>query len=536
MKLTMRFQPGPILLGGLLLVGMCCASYGQETIRPQFLFGGSIGGSQTGPNHQQSVIGQVAPHPTQRRYQLPQEVSEIRPLPPTGNSTFGFPSNPATGQPASTMFQRPNSGNSVPAVPHLGYPGDSLPMSPQYLAPSGSSTPDHWGQPFEQSAPVPAARRPVVIPNEAEFEPQEFNRPAQLPPLSSQPVQNQYDFDRHFGSPSQLPEAPLESTVINEGFRQTQPTVRGDVLDDYGQEFDFENKKREYPPFKEIMATGRYFGNAELLYVKPYFQNNTAITVEGPGTGQSEPFDFGYDTGHRFLMGFESKYGPGMELNYFQYDHQSRPSTFTSSGGLTGETATWMMGPSRWTRLTAANPGETLRAEHSMEVQNFGVSLFKDWQMPISRMGGGFGIQYVSIAQDLRATLTDSGGSQIGQLTASHDFRAIGPKLEFKYFRPVGHTKLEMIGGISGAVLFGNRDQFVSNSSTLDTSRIGADEMLMIFDVVGGVQYVHKYADKRSFYARITLMSQAWMGGGTALLPQDDFGFRGLGFAVGFNR
>ena len=46
----------------------------------------------------------------------------------------------------------------------------------------------------------------------------------------------------------------------------------------------------------------------------------------------------------------------------------------------------------------------------------------------------------------------------------------------------------------------------------------------------------HNYADNRSIYARLTLMSQAWIGGGTAILPQDDFGFRGIGLGVGFGR
>ncbi len=485
------------------------------------MFGGSYPGAQD-----KAIEGQVT---------AIREVMEIRALPPAPGQSggFGFPSEPTTGHQGTPIFQAPN-------VPNLSYPGEPLP-SVEYV--------DSFGSNAFQSAPlnvrsvappqeyVPQAfsRRPVVIPNEPEFD--------RKAPTQRQ-LHQQAMTEPSFATQQIAPAAdgrigltsPFDSTVVNEGFRNTSPTRRGGPLDDYGQEFDFENKKRDYPPFSEILKTGRYFGNLELLYLKPYFQNNTAITVEGPSTGFSKPFDYGYDTGNRFLVGFESKYGPGIQLNYFQYDHQSRPASFTSSGGYQGESSTWMMGPGRWSRLQTANDGDTLTTEHSLEVQNFGVSFFKDWKLPISRLGGGFGIQYVSIEQDLQSRLTDSAGTQIGSLSARHELRAFGPKLEFKYFRPVGHTKLEIIGGFSGAVLFGNRDQTVMNTATSDISRIGADEFVLIVDVIGGLQYVHKYADNRSFYARVTLMSQAWLGGGTAIVPQDDLGFRGVGFAFGINR
>lgn len=508
----MRFQFVLLIHVCLLVAGM--EVNGQETIRPQFMFGGNIGARQN--------------HSRESSFTPVRDALRIRALPPApqqgiGNDGFGFPSDPQTGQAANPLF-------GSPSVPDLGYPGTPLPSThtgsfdPIPSSDQGFSAPSQFIPHQERLPQESRSRQPVVIPNEIDLggyptEPLPHGVVQGNSPLSEQPI---------------FPQE--ESIVINEGFRSTSPTVRGGPLDDYGQEFDFENKKRDYPPFSEILKTGRYFGNAELLYLKPYFQNNTAITVEGPGTGFSRTFDYGYDTGNRFLVGFESKYGPGLEMNYFQYDHQSRPSVFTSSGGFHGESTTWMAGPGRWSRLRTANDGDRLTTEHSLEVQNFGVSFFKDWKLPISRLGGSFGIQYVSIEQDLQSRLFDGSGTQIGALSARHELRAFGPKLEFKYFRPVGHTKLEILGGFSGAVLFGNRDQSVTNTVTSDISRIGADEFVMIFDVIGGLQYVHNYADNRSVYARVTLMSQAWLGGGTAMLPQDDLGFRGVGFAVGFNR
>ena len=146
------------------------------------------------------------------------------------------------------------------------------------------------------------------------------------------------------------------------------------------------------------------------------------------------------------------------------------------------------------------------------------------------------GFQQVRINQSLNASVTDAGGAEVSSLVGTHDFRAFGPQLAFNYYRPVGHTKLEIIGGLSGAVLFGNRDQLVLNSVTGDINQVGSNEVLMLFEVLAGVQYIRNYADNRSFYARLTLMHEAWLGGGTGVLTSDNFGFRGVGFGIGFNR
>ena len=144
----------------------------------------------------------------------------------------------------------------------------------------------------------------------------------------------------------------------NTAYRTDTPVIRNWGSPDNGEKFDFEEKKKEYPQMKEILATGRYFGSATLLYLKPAFQGNTAITEAISGI--STPFDFDFEAAPQFQVGFESKYGPGVELNYWQYDESSNPAVFTSDGVESGTTSIWMLGPYRWSRLTASNAGDTL--------------------------------------------------------------------------------------------------------------------------------------------------------------------------------
>ena len=194
-----------------------------------------------------------------------------------------------------------------------------------------------------------------------------------------------------------------------------------------------------------------------------------------------------------------------------------------------------MTGASQWSRLQATNAGERLDATHSVDIEGIGASFFKEIKFKISRLNGMFGFQYLSIAQSMDATLT-SGGSEIGRLSSRSDMRAYGPRFGMEYYRPMGHTKLEFITAVGGSVLFGQRDQFVQNTATADLSRVGADEFITTIDFLSGVQYKKMVAENRSYFARLGMTYQTWIGGGTAVDPQGDFGLRGISFSVGYNR
>ena len=399
---------------------------------------------------------------------------------------------------------------NYPVAPELGYPGGNGSYQE-----TGLVSPPHWG---------------------VDTRAQTFSQP-------------QHFYDPNTGAIVTIPgtignsgvpvgSANAGSFPINPSKRESLPLNRVGSLGDIGKPYDFETKKKEFPPMREILATGRYFGSAELLYIKPHFQNNNAILINSPANnfGNSQSFDFSFTSASRFKVGFESKYGPGLELNYFQFDRDSNQSSFTSDGIETGTAGVFSTTPGATSTITAQNAGEVLTADHGLEVHRFGATFFKDWQLPVTRLGGGLGFQQIRINQTLDANVSDTAGNIISSVEGSHDFRAFGPQLTFRYFRPVGHTKLELIGGISGAVLFGNRDQTVQNSVTGGFDQVGSNDVLMLFEVIGGLQYVRNLKENRSFYARLTLMNEIWLGGGNAGLTSEDFGFRGFGFAAGFNR
>lgn len=406
---------------------------------------------------------------------------------------------------------------------------------------------------FEQSLLTPAQHQPQhQLPTQPQFQPSMqpayFERAPHYAPRSSGPISNQWGYGypesgQAYGQPHV--ESPV--SIYDHGFgmpnyrqniaqRSALPMQRNQTILDQGQSFDFETKKKEFPPFGEIIATGRFFGSVELALLRPHFLGNTAISIDGPTFSESIPFEFDNETAPHARFGFESKYGPGFELDYFTLNANSDPISETFRGVAPVTTIASITGPNRFTQLSADAIGETLNANHSFEIETFGFNVFKDIGFKVSRIGGRFGFTYANIAQSLEASVTDGGGNILDTLQSTSDFRGFGPKFGIDYYRPVGHTPLEFITSFSGTGLFGRRDQFVNNTAGLVERRFGADEFVTVLDLTSGIQYKKTIAENRAWFARLAFVHQTWLGGATAVDPQGDFGMKGITFGVGYNR
>jgi hypothetical protein len=300
-------------------------------------------------------------------------------------------------------------------------------------------------------------------------------------------------------------------------------------------ELRMQEKKRS-PSLPEILNKGRYFGAAEVLLMKPRFLGSTALTRTTGTAITAVPFEFDYSFAPRLNAGFESEQGPGIEFEYWYFNDRSNAARMTSNGATVGQTSVYLLGPERWTRLNAVAAGETLAVEHVLKAQSFDAVAFKELEFKISRLNGFLGLHYATLSHQLEARVTDAASALVGQLTALSEFEGVGPTIGIEYLRPVGHTKLEMLGGIKISILFGERDQLVQNSANLDFNRFEADELLSGLDGHLGVQYMHHLTEHRTVFARTSLEAQHWIGGGTATDITSDFGVYGWTFGVGLNR
>ena len=510
----------------------------ESQAAPQYKVGQPVHLNQPAPQSQPAPQFQVAPESqVVPQYQIGQPVHLNQPVPQSQ------PSRQFEVLPESQAAPQYEVGQPV----HLNQPAPQSQPARQFeVLPESQAAPQYEvGQPVHLNAPATSINTASQFPSTEhsafqpawatpiQKEPVRMNPDLSLspPPITGEALREYLPNQPGFGHPEYLPQYDPQV-----GHRSPQPVKRPNAnpLDD-GRKYSFETKKREYPPFGDIIATGRFFYSAEVLWAEPQFQGNTAITTEGVNFAESIPGDFDSDFHPRFRMGFESEYGPGIELNYFNINSNSEVSSFTSDGVITGQTSAAVIGRDVLSRIMADDAGEILSSQHSIDIDSFSVSFFKELKFPISRVNGNFGFQYVSVAQQLNANVV-SAGATLETLQSTTDLRAFGPKAALEYYRPIGHTPFEFVTSFGGAVLFGQRDQFVTNSETGLVNRVGADEFLTIIDFLVAVQYTKTIGENRSWYGRFGFLNQTWIGGGNPAFTDGDFGLRGLTFGIGYNR
>ena len=301
------------------------------------------------------------------------------------------------------------------------------------------------------------------------------------------------------------------------------------------EEFAFEENE-QYPSMQEILAQSIYFSEVDFMFLQPSFGGNTAFSAVASSNSIATPFNFDLEPAFRVMAGYESDYGPGFVGEYFQFDNNSDIASFTSDGLQTGEISVYQLGPNAWTRLFAQNAGETINALHSLEVHSTSVYAFKALKFKRASVNGRFGIQIATIQQKLDATLTNPAGAVVAELRNRFDINAFGPRFGIDYFRRVGHTPMQIMASATSSILFGDRDQQVTNSLTGESSTIGADEFITHIDIFFGLQMRRYRGEKRNTIVRIGFVNQAWIGGGTAIDPNDDFGMQGISMTLGMNR
>lgn len=327
---------------------------------------------------------------------------------------------------------------------------------------------------------------------------------------------------------------PSFSPKAKVGARSQFNTIRPQPFQSY-EKFAFEEKE-QFPKPGELLRSAVYFFDLEVGVLQPHFQSNTAIAQTNGGIQSSESFDFDYDASPRIRLGLESEFGPGFELDCFQFDQNSDLSSFTSDGVASGATELYQLGGNQSTSIQAAAAGEALNAQHSFELHSYAFSAFKALKFKRARIAGRFGLQYVQIQHELDARVFDTTSTQTARLVGTSEFQGIGPRFGLDYFRPVGHTPLEFATSATASLLFGNRDQKISNEFSSEFSNIGADEFITTIDIFAGLQTRRMRGEKRSTFARVGYVNQSWLGGGTANDPSGDFGLQGISFAFGVNR
>ena len=437
-----------------------------------------------------------------------------------------------------------------PALPHQAAPQPQSQSRPSFPLPfgmgsklfkkrfgAGKSQSDLTHPDFSPSKRPRLGKPKLVDPNTYPPQPVPHSRTRGAQPTGLPPQLPSAQIPHAQVAPPQVPNAQFRPDLAQ---RAPLPTVRNPGTYDSGyNQYDFEEKKREFPPFSEILATGRYFGSIEGQLLQPRFNGNSGITISDQSNGSnfvnSQVFDFDFEFNPSVRVGFESKYGPGFEFDYRNIRSTSDAQSFTSGVATSASLRSALPDVALSSVISTTAPGQTLSGDQNLEVEEFGFSVFKEVQLPVTRINGMFGFQAIDIDHEVNATVTDGTGALLQSLSSRSDMRAFGPRVRLEYFRPVGHTRLEFLTRINGALLFGKRDQFIVEGAN-SFQRVDTDEIVTKFGFLTALQIKQRIGENRSVFGRIGYLNESFNSGGSGFLAQDDFGLRGVTFLVGINR
>ncbi|MCP4480663.1 MAG: hypothetical protein GY818_21470 [Planctomycetaceae bacterium] len=330
------------------------------------------------------------------------------------------------------------------------------------------------------------------------------------------------------------------SSALDLGFRRPEITRRPTVeyspsSASFASDSRCDCGETDSPTLEEILRTGRYFGSANVSFLKPVLQGDIAYETSGSAGRFQDNFEYDYSTASQFSVGFESQAGPGFSINYWEFDGVSDAASWTSGDVSSGETIVGLGGVLGGRQFTVFDFNDTVTVNDSLDVQSIEASLFKEMKFKVSRMGGRLGFQWVEINRQTNASFTDVGGSTVAW-EGKDQFQGAGPTFGFDYFRPIGHTKIEFHASSDFGLIFGQRDKVVRDNFGAINQNLSDDEFFTNLDLFLGAQYVISRGGNRCFYFRSGLDYQVWLGADNEIASNSDFGLRGFSLTLGYNR
>ncbi len=399
----------------------------------------------------------------------------------------------------------PNT-NALPPLPTLS-------NGPQRVLPPSHFVPGH----------LPSTPAPI------QFTPQQDY----VPPAAPQVTYNR------FGDPD-LVQPPIAANQLNPAQKPEPQTI---VRDQFWDQFptlppnDKKGRTAGYDSLEAVLKNGFWFGEIDFLYFEPIFQENNAFAISG-GAGTTVATDYGFNVSPRVSVGFETNAGPAVKFTFWRFNEFSNLNEFTFDAVQSAVTTIDLGDSDNQFQLGAgASAGSQLSVQQQIKMNSSELLFFKDQQNPISTVRGNVGLRHVSLQQFLFAGLNDPvAGSQV--VRNVNDYFAGGPKLGIEYFRPIGHTNLELQSGLFGSLLFGRRDQSFTElgGTNVQFSQLGKIEPLTIFELYLGVQWNLELSKCQHLFFRTSIESQLWAGSDSVVDIGSDLGFYGVSFSFGLTR
>ena len=297
------------------------------------------------------------------------------------------------------------------------------------------------------------------------------------------------------------------------------------------------------PPIDTNTDDGGFYASWEHVFVTPYFGQNTAAVIVGPGSASRvQEFDWDIEYSPRFEIGnVDACDGTGWRARYWHFEH-SNSASFGVPAGVSVTIA-----PGAFDSGIIGFAGDTVTAVHSLRMSVLDL----EWLKRDITEDGGFtasaGVRYVRMDQHLRGRRVLA-GVQVENLSQHHDFEGIGPTIAAEYLTRFDCSYWGAFINGRGALLYGESnvrgDRRVGGVIMNNTSDSNDQDLMSVVELQIGLDY-RRPSGCHEMFLRVALEAQYWANAGSASAGQapvgdanaqdTDLGFLGVTIATGLD-
>ncbi len=281
-------------------------------------------------------------------------------------------------------------------------------------------------------------------------------------------------------------------------------------------------------------------GGYDVVWFKPSFSDAMSNADDYWATADAKdiiyPLSGDYEFAPRFWLGYRGCSGLGMCVTYWQFDqqiasgHRIPPGTgpdqiYIIYGNHTGDT-----------HRIDAGVGSTLDYLHSMEMHVLDCDITQSVNWGYANVIVGGGLRYAKLMFTSWATV-DEGTYQT--VDVENTFEGIGPTVSLDLQRPIGETRLSLVGGARGTVLFGRRRWLEDWDNPNDETHVILERGNRTTGVIEGsigLQYNRSLSGGVDAIVRCSWEGQLWIDSGSPTNVTDDMTMQGLSVAFGITR
>jgi hypothetical protein len=234
----------------------------------------------------------------------------------------------------------------------------------------------------------------------------------------------------------------------------------------------------------------------------------------------------------------------GAKITYMQYDQVIAGGTLVPGTGP-DYIGIYYMGNYGQNYLNAATDA-TLDYVHALEMHVVDLDIMQElnWGRTDLVVGGGLRYARVSFGSTA-ATILNAGGSTYWDAAVENSFEGIGPTAFLDVERQIGQTRLSVVGGVRGSVLFG-RQRWEEVWNYHGHTPPAPAQGLYVLDrgnttvaTLGGsigVQYDRSFREGVDMFVRCSWQGEMWFDVGSPTRACDDMAMEGISIAVGISR